>query len=94
MKKKTKKTLIAIVCILIALWIAMGAADVLLVTHWRRPFFCKLTESLDDGGSGLYKGLGYSVYIEGNFLPLEENPGVTHYDMRLLGFNVKSADRQ
>ena len=40
---------------------------------------------MDDGGSGLYKGLGYSVYIEGNFMPEDEFPGITKSTFKLFG---------
>ena len=50
-------------------------------------------ETADDGGSGTYKGLGYSFDIEGNFMPEDEFPGVTKARFYLLGKMLKEAIR-
>ena len=52
----------------------MGIVDSALVHNYRRPLFCIWTESLQDGGSGKYVGLGYSFDIEGNFMRDTETP--------------------
>ncbi|MCF7795858.1 hypothetical protein K9M42_02090 [Patescibacteria group bacterium] len=51
----------------------------------KRPLFVIEKITQDDGGSGLYKGLGYSVDIEGNFMPEDEHPGITRSDYELFG---------
>ena len=43
---------------------------------------------MQDGGSGKYVGLGYSFYIEGNFMPEEKNQGVTSYRGYVFGKEV------
>jgi len=48
----------------------------------------------DDGGSGIYQGLGYSVEIKGIFLAVEEEPrGVTETTINLFGIPIVSAAR-
>ena len=47
------------------------------------------TQTADDGGSGTYQGLGYRYEIEGNFMPEEEYPGVTRYEMYVFGRQVR-----
>ena len=77
-KSKGKRIVIAILAVLV-LWLCIGITDFALVHNYRRPLFCICTESMQDGGSGKYVGLGYSFDIEGNFMPEENNPGVTSY---------------
>ena len=89
---KKKKIIIAVACILV-LWIAVGIVDYGKVHSFEKPIFCVGTELADDGGSGKYVGLGYSFDIEGNFMPEDEFPGVTHYDFYIFGIHVESAIR-
>ena len=86
-KSKGKKIVIAILAVLV-LWLCIGITDFALVHNYRRPLFCVCTESMQDGGSGEYSGLGYSFYIEGNFMPEEQNPGVTSYRGYVFGKEV------
>ena len=86
-KSKGKKMVIAILAVLV-LWMCIGITDFALVHNYRRPLFCICTESMQDGGSGEYSGLGYSFYIEGNFMPEEKNPGVTSYRGYVFGKEV------
>ena len=87
---KKKKVIITIIGIL-ALWVAAGIVAFSRVNRLERPLFCVCTESLDDGGSGHYAGLGYSFDIEGNFMPDTENPSVTAYKGYILGVEVCSS---
>ena len=63
----------------------MGITDFYRVYHFQMPVFCIAAETADDGGSGTYRGLGYHFEIEGNFMPEEELPGITHNKMYLFG---------
>ena len=94
MKKNKKKIIIAVVCV-IAVWLIMGIVDFALVHSYHRPLFGICTESMQDGGSGKYVGLGYSFDIEGNFMPdIEtpateaEKPKVTSYRGYIFGKEV------
>ena len=86
-KGKGKKIVIAILAVLV-LWLCVGITDFALVHNYRRPLFCICTEPMQDGGSGKYIGLGYSFYIEGNFMPEEKNQGVTSYRGYVFGKEV------
>lgn len=86
-KNKSTKIIIAILGIVI-LWLCVGIVDFALVHNYRRPLFCVCTESMQDGGSGKYVGLGYSFDIEGNFMPEAKNPGVTSYRGYILGKEI------
>lgn len=87
-----KKVIIAVGCA-VALWIAVGIVDYGRVHDFERPLFCVCTEPMQDGGSGKYVGLGYSFDIEGNFMPLDEFPGVTKWTYYLFGIEMQSQIR-
>ena len=87
------KRIIAVLLILLVLWTAVFITDYYRVSRFKKPVFCVLTDSYDDGGSGNYCGLGYAIAIEGNFMPEDEYPGVTHYHVKLFGIHLKSGIR-
>ena len=88
-----KRKISAIILILLVLWTAITLTDFYRVTRFEKPVFSILTDSYDDGGSGKYLGLGYSLAIEGNFMPEDEYPGVTRYHIKLFGIHLKSGIR-
>lgn len=88
-----KKRVFTIVIIVLVLWLLLFVTDFYTVTRFERPLFCVLTGAYQDGGSGHYRGLGYSFDIKGNFMPEDEYPGVTHYHAKLFGFDLKSGIR-
>ena len=68
-KRHIKVTIVSIFVI----WILMITTDVLLPAKFnRKPLFAIYSEKKKDGGSGTYRGLGYSVDIEGDFYPETE----------------------
>ena len=94
MKRTKKKIIIVLVCIT-ALCLIMGIVDFALVHNYKKPLFSVGVDLADDGGSGKYVGLGYSFYIEGNFMPDTETPAtedkkpkVTTYRGYILGKEV------
>ena len=91
---KKKSIVMAILC-MIVLWIAMGSVDYFRVSNFERPIFCFLNKenSFDDVGYEKYKGLGYSVYMKGDFMPGNEYPGVTQYKYYIWGTKVSEGIR-
>ena len=71
-----KKIVSVIICIII-IWTLITAVDFILVRNYRKPLFCIGIGLADDGGSGKYIGLGYSFYLEGGFMPEDDEPDVT-----------------
>ena len=65
MNKKIKVLLI-IVLSLILLWGVIFAIDYFRCSNLKMPIFVIPGETADDGGSGTYYGLGYSVEVEKN----------------------------
>jgi len=88
-----KKKMFLVVVILVAIWAIVGVVDFSRVHSFEKLIFSIGTETVDDGGSGHYIGLGYSFDIEGNFMPEDELPGVTEYSFYLFGFKVASRIR-
>lgn len=80
---------------MIVLWIAMGFVDYMRVSGFEKPVFCFLDaeNSYDDGGSGTYRGLGYSFDTMGRFMPEDEHPGVTEYTCCIFGNEVSAGKR-
>lgn len=88
-----RKWVATILVTLLALILVMALADLTLVHDFRKPIFARPVDTMDDGGSGLYRGIGYSIRIEGNFLPEDEFPGVTQYEYRVFGLLISAAIR-
>lgn len=88
-----KKAAITVIACVIALWVIAGSIDFALVHNFRRPLFCVCSAPMQDGGSGSYTGLGYSFYIEGNFVTEDGYCGVSLYKGYLLGQEVISGSR-
>ena len=91
--KKKAKIVISTVCVFLALWIVIAIIDFSRVHSFEMPIFCIATVMAQDGGSGRYRGLGYSFDIEGNFMPDDEFPGVTKYIYYILGQEILSEVR-
>ena len=87
-----KKNIVVVVC-LIALWLTVAVVDYVRLNSFERPIFSVCTESMEDGGSGKYIGLGYSYDIKGNFMPEDEFPGVTKWTLYLSGIEIESQIR-
>ena len=83
-----KKVAVGLLCAA-ALWIAVGAVDLIAVNRGSRPIFCVGTQLADDGGSGRYVGLGYSFDIVGNFMPEDKSPGVREWTYHLFGIEMQ-----
>ena len=76
-----KLFLIFIFCFL--LWFACAATDLFRLNSFELPLFARPIETSDDGGSGTYKGFGWRIELEGNFMPEDEFPGVTQFEYYL-----------
>ena len=88
------KKCIKILLIVLAVWIALTAVDlgaVALLGH--KPLLAFPTVTSDGGGSGVYCGMGYAFYIDGNFMPEDDNTGVREYILFLFGLPVIEAER-
>jgi hypothetical protein len=73
--------------------------SMMVVDYWRtihgfeKPFFAICRDGYDDGGSGIYTGMGYSFSIKGNFMPEDKFPGATHTEFYILGNKITESIR-
>lgn len=81
---KTVKTIFLGFLFIFLIWFAAAATDLLRVNDFEKPIFARPAETFDDGGSGTYKGFGWRIELEGNFMPEDELPGVTKFEYYLL----------
>lgn len=94
MHEKTVRNIAVVIVIILVIWAVIITMDYRRVCHgFEKPIFAISKNTADDGGSGIYRGLGYSFEIKGYFMPEDELPGVTHADFYLLGRHVKEAIR-
>jgi len=92
MKTAFKRTFILFIFVFL-LWFALAATDLLRLNSFEMPIFARPAETFDDGGSGTYKGLGWRIELEGNFMPEDEFPGVTQYEYYLFDDLIHAAIR-
>lgn len=51
---------------LVLIWGGLLATDAYRCFHLQKPLFAVGTQTADDGGSGIYQGLGYTVKLDGS----------------------------
>ena len=90
MKTNSQKIIISTFIFFIIIWVIIIFIDYNIVfSSFKKPIFTIITKTQDDGGSGTYKGLGYSFKINGNFMPEDEFSGITHAKFYLFGNKIK-----
>lgn len=62
--KKSVKILIGVIITLILLWGIVFSVDFFRCRNFKMPIFVVAGKTADDGGSGIYYGLGYKVNVE------------------------------
>ena len=80
---KLVKKVFLIFLFIFLFWFAAAATDLIRVHGFEKPIFARPTVTADDGGSGTYKGFGWRIELEGNFMPEDEFPGVTQFEYYL-----------
>ena len=80
---KLVKKIFLIFVFLFLLWFAAAATDLIRVNGFEKPIFARPVIAANDGGSGTYKGFGWHIELEGNFMPEDEFPGITQYEFYL-----------
>lgn len=88
------KRIVSLVMLLIVVVAIVTGIDYKRTTKdFEKPLFAMPTITADDGGSGTYRGLVYSIELEGNFMPEDEFPGVTRAEFYLFGKQIKEVLR-
>ena len=83
-----KKKILIVIGIMFVIWLIIGIIDLSRVNHFDKPIFCIVKNTADDGGTGHYIGLGYSIDIKGSFMPEDESKGITEYSYYIFGKRV------
>lgn len=92
--KKVYRHIQRLLFIILILMLMTGATDYWRTIHsFEKPIFAQVYEGADDGGSGRYFGIGYYIDIEGNFMSLDEFPGVTEAKFMLFGIEIQNVLR-
>ena len=93
-KRKKSNKWVALILVILVLWSALALTDFYKTMYrYEKPMFTILDKktALEDGGSGKYIGLGYSINLEGDFMP-EESGKITNADFYLFGLKVKQVE--
>lgn len=85
MKRKTSRMILIIICAAAVLWGAVFITDFTRCNSLREPLFVIAKGvAADDGGSGTYQGLGYTVDIE-KYIDPEFGSCVKSVEMKMFG---------
>ena len=89
MKQLLSKKWFRILLICLCIWLVVMSVDLVRVAGMReKPIFCLNVFGADDGGSGIYIGLGYHFEIRGDFMPEDIPPHVIEYAWYLIGIPI------
>lgn len=86
-----KKAAVIVISVLLVLWCGMFVTDYLRCASLKEPLFVIAEETAaDDGGSGVYRGLGYTVEVEKR-MDDEYGVCVTSVEMRAFGRTIAAS---
>lgn len=80
---KISKIVISILGIILVLWSIVFTVDFIRCSCFMMPVFVVAGETADDGGSGIYYGLGYQVKVEKN-ISAEDGPELIKVEMYMF----------
>ena len=84
---RTAKIIGCIVCVVVILWSAIFLTDLTLVRNGGEPVFVIAFATADDGGSGIYRGLGYSAEID-KYLHVDYGVITTGVELHFFGRTI------
>ena len=82
-----KRLFVFVLCFIFSVAVLGGimfGVDYYRAYHLEKPLFAMAVDTVDDGGSGTYQGLGYTVELEGE-LTAEYGYVVHEVEMYLMG---------
>ena len=80
---KVLKIVISVLAVILVLWGLIFTIDYVRCSHFMMPVFVVAGETADDGGSGIYYGLGYKVKVEKN-ISVEYGPELVKVEMYMF----------
>lgn len=87
---KILKVILSILTVVIVLWSIIFIIDYSRCANFKMPIFVVAGETADDGGSGTYHGLGYTVEIK-KYVSAEYGEQLEKVEMYILGKFVTGA---
>ncbi len=89
--KKIRRILCSVLCAVIVVWLTVFITDTIRTVSLKEPIFAvPPTVTADDGGSDIYKGLGYTVEVE-KYLDSELGLKTVSVEMKMFGKVVAAA---
>lgn len=89
--KKVFRILLSVLSAFFIIWLTVFITDAVRTYRVKEPVFAfSCEETPDDKGTGLYKGLGYTVVVE-KYREAETGPRIVSVEMRILGKVVAAA---
>lgn len=89
--KKALKVIFSAVGIAVVLWLAVFSVDYARTMSLKEPIFAvPPSVTADDGGSGVFRGLGYTVGVE-KHIDAEYGVKIVSVEMRMFGKIVAAA---
>lgn len=85
-----KKILLIVIAILLILWAVIFVVDYSRCNNFKEPIFVVASNTADDGGSGIYYGLGYKVNIE-KTISAEYGPTLLKVEMYMFNKFIAGA---
>ena len=94
MKKKTiVKGIIGICIVVVLALITMGVVDYQkTMNNLEKPVFAQVVNGADDGGSGDYIGIGYTIDIHG-YLDVEYGYVISSAQFNVFGVEIRYIER-
>ena len=77
----------------VVVWLSMFVTDFISASTLRMPKFVLPIDTADDGGSGTYLGLGYTVELEVH-LDVDLGVVIEKTEMKVFGRVIASSERE
>lgn len=89
--KKIVKVTVTISVFLIFIWLGIFTTDFIRCSSLKSPIFVRPSDDIaDDGGSGTYNGLGYTVKVK-KHISVEDGKVLESVEMRMFGKVVSAS---
>ena len=88
-----KQYIIILISALVVVWLSMFVTDFISASTLREPKFVLPIDTADDGGSGTYLGLGYTVELEAR-LDVDLGVVIEKTEMKVFGRVIASSERE
>ena len=86
---------VTILTILFSICFIMGGIDYVRVFgFYDKPFFAQCQFIADDGISGTYIGMGYTIRLQGNVMLEQKSSDINYAEFLILGNSIKHIEKK